>query len=154
MQDNKKPAQAGFLLIIAPRLQNIYRNVLLLPAGLRMRIVVFIGYEAMGYRQTRRIFLKALYQQVRVVWPILSLIIVVMVACGLLVGWIEGWRVTDTLYFTFVTGLTIGYGDLTPQHLSSRIFALLIGFCGIILTGLVAAVSVEALRSTVSDRKS
>ena len=70
----------------------------------------------MGYRQTRRNFFKALYQQVRVVWPILSGIIAVMVVCGLLAGWIEGWRVTDTLYFTFVTGLTIGYGDLTPQH--------------------------------------
>ncbi|TXR46338.1 potassium channel family protein [Phyllobacterium endophyticum] len=105
-------------------------------------------------KQTRRVFLKALYQQARVVWPILSGIIFVMVACGLVVGWIEGWRVTDTLYFTFVTGLTIGYGDLTPQHFSSRIFAIVIGCCGIILTGLVAAVSVEALRSTVVSRKS
>ncbi len=77
-----------------------------------------------------------------------------MLAFGLLVGQIEGWRVTDTIYFTFVTGLAIGYGDLTPQHLSSRIFAIAIGPCGIILTGLVAAVSVEALRSTVIDRKS
>ncbi|WP_425373973.1 ion channel [Phyllobacterium bourgognense] len=23
----------------------------------------------------------------------------------------EGWRVTDTVYFTFVIDLTIGYGD-------------------------------------------
>jgi hypothetical protein len=108
----------------------------------------------MAYRQTRHIFLKALYHLIRVVWPILSGIIVVMVACGLLVGQIEGWRLADTLYFTFITGLTIGYGDLTPQHFSSRILAIAIGFCGIILTGLVAAVSVEALRSTVIGRKS
>ncbi|MBB3146683.1 hypothetical protein FHS21_003099 [Phyllobacterium trifolii] len=55
----------------------------------------------MGYRQTRRNFFKALYQQVRVVWPILSGIIAVMVVCGLLAGWIEGWRVTDTLYLRY-----------------------------------------------------
>ena len=116
-------------------------------------VVRLSGEGAMGYRQTRHRFLKELYHQIRVVWPILSGIIVVMVACGLLAGWIEGWRVADTLYFTFVTGLTIGYGDLTPQHFSSRIFAIAIGFCGIILTGLVAAVSVEALRSCVIDRK-
>ncbi|UXN64391.1 potassium channel family protein [Phyllobacterium sp. A18/5-2] len=108
----------------------------------------------MGYRQTRYIFLKELFHQIRVVWPIVSGISVVMVACGLLVGWIEGWRVTDTLYFTFVTGLTIGYGDLTPQHFSSRVLAIAIGFCGIIMTALVAAVSVLALRATVIDRDS
>ncbi|MBZ9653782.1 potassium channel family protein [Phyllobacterium lublinensis] len=106
----------------------------------------------MGYRQTRRIFFKALYHQVRVVWPILSGIILVMVLCGFLVGQMEGWGVTDSLYFTFVTGLTIGYGDLTPKHLSSRILAIAIGFCGIVLAGLVAAVSVQALRGV--DRNS
>jgi hypothetical protein len=105
----------------------------------------------MGSRQTRRIFLKALFHQIRVVWPILSGIVMVMVACGILIGQIEGWPLTDTLYFTFVTGLTIGYGDLTPHHLSSRVLAIVIGFSGIILTGLVAAVAVQALRATVPD---
>jgi hypothetical protein len=69
-----------------------------------------------------------------------------MVGCGLLAGRIEGWSLTDALYFTCVTGLTIGYGDLTPHVFSSRILAILIGFSGIVLTGLVAAVSVQALR--------
>jgi hypothetical protein len=106
----------------------------------------------MGSRQTRRIFFKALYHQLRVVWPILSGILLVMVGCGLLIGQIEGWRVIDTLYFTFVTGLTIGYGDLAPRHVSSRVLAIVIGFTGIVLTGLVAAVSVQALRATEIDR--
>jgi hypothetical protein len=93
----------------------------------------------------RRLFAKELFGQVRVVWPILSGIFLAMIGPGLLIGWIEGWRVSDALYFTFVTGLTIGYGDLTPRHLVSRFLALLIGFSGIVLTGLVAAVSVKAL---------
>jgi voltage-gated potassium channel len=29
-----------------------------------------------------------------------------------LIGFIEGWSVSDAIYFTFVTGLTIGYGDI------------------------------------------
>jgi Ion channel len=36
---------------------------------------------------------------------------------GLLVGFMEGWSVGDAVYFTFVTGLTIGYGD-TPTKLA------------------------------------
>jgi Ion channel len=102
-------------------------------------------------RQIRRIFLAELFRLVRVVWPILSGVLLAMVGPGLLIGHIEGWRIVDALYFTFVTGLTIGYGDLTPRHVVSRFLAVMIGFAGIMLTGLVAAVSVEALRAAARD---
>ena len=75
-----------------------------------------------------------------------------MVGFGLLIGSIEGWRVDDALYFNFVTGLTIGYGDLTPHHVVSRLLAVAIGFAGIVLTGLVAAICVQALRETAHGR--
>ena len=52
---------------------------------------------------------------------------------------LERWPVGDLVYFTFVTGLTIGYGDLVPARLVARLIALMIGFIGILLTGLVAA---------------
>ena len=103
-------------------------------------------------RQIRRIFFAELFRLVRVVWPILSGVLFAMVGPGLLIGHIEGWRIVDALYFTFVTGLTIGYGDLTPRHVLSRLLAVVIGFAGIMLTGLVAAVSVQALQ--VSARAS
>ena len=51
----------------------------------------------------------------------------------------------DGLYFIFVTGLVIGYRDLTPRHIVSWCLAVMIGFSGIVLTGLVAAMSVRAL---------
>lgn len=102
----------------------------------------------MEARQMRRTFFLALVQQFRVIWPILSGVILAMVGCGLIIGQIEDWRLQDALYFTFVTGLTIGYGDLTPEHISSRVLAILIGFAGIVLTGLVAAMGVQALRAT------
>ena len=75
----------------------------------------------------------------------------IMVIMGLLIGYIEGWKIRDALYFTFVTGLTIGYGDLTPRHIVSRCLAVVIGFSGIVMTGLVAAVSVRALEATARD---
>jgi Ion channel len=74
-----------------------------------------------------------------------------MIGAGLLIGYIEKWRVGDALYFTFVTGLTIGYGDFTPKHMISRLLAVCIGFIGIVLTGLVAAVIVQALSATTRD---
>jgi hypothetical protein len=93
----------------------------------------------------RRIFLFAMAREIRLLWPILSGVVLVMASTGTVIGRIEGWRLSDALYFTFVTGLTIGYGDLTPKHLAGRLLALGIGLAGIVLTGLVAAVSVQAL---------
>jgi hypothetical protein len=96
----------------------------------------------------RRLFNAALFRQLGVIWPILSGVLSGMICLGLLIGYLEGWRVDDALYFTFVTGLTIGYGDLTPHRTLSRLLAVGIGFAGIMLTGLVAAVIVQALRAT------
>ena len=102
-------------------------------------------------KQVRRRFFIALAQQLRVIWPILSGVITVMIGSGLLIWRIEDWRIDEALYFTFVTGLTIGYGDFTPKHLSARLLALVIGFAGIVLTGLVAAVTVKALNAADED---
>ncbi len=55
----------------------------------------------------------------------------------------------DALYFTFVTGLTIGYGDIAPVTLLGRVVAILTGLLGILTTGLVTAVAVFALRQTM-----
>ena len=105
----------------------------------------------MDHKEKRRTFFFALVRQIQVIWPILSGVLIVMVGLGLLIGRIEDWRVGEAFYFTFVTGLTIGYGDFAPRHLSSRMLALIIGFNGIVLTGLVAAISVQALRATETD---
>jgi hypothetical protein len=91
-------------------------------------------------------FLAALWKELAVVWPILSGLVGAQLVLGMLAGYFEGWRVSDSAYFTFVTGLTIGYGDLVPVRLATRLIAVVIGFSGILLTGLVAAVGVRALQ--------
>lgn len=98
--------------------------------------------------ELRRQFFKAFWQELGVVWPVLSGLIVVQLGLGMLVGLREGWPIGDATYFTFVTGLTIGYGDLVPEHFSTRLMAVMIGLSGILLTGLVAAVGVRALQET------
>ncbi|MGF6158142.1 divalent metal cation (Fe/Co/Zn/Cd) transporter [Ensifer sp. KUDG1] len=110
--------------------------------------------ESQRRRQTKRMrrrFFFNLYQQLQLLWPIFSAILIVMVGAGIIIWRIEDWRLDEALYFTFVTGLTIGYGDITPKHLSARVLALVIGFSGIVLTGLVAAVTVQALNETSRD---
>lgn len=83
----------------------------------------------------------------RIAWPILSLLITAKVLLGLVIGWREGWGMANGVYFAFVTGLTIGYGDLVPTHFLSRFLSIVVGFSGILLTGMIAALAVCALQT-------
>jgi hypothetical protein len=99
----------------------------------------------MPSRNLRRNFLAGLLFGLRVVWPILSVLLGLIIALGLVVGLLEGWSVQDSIYFAFVSGLTIGYGDLAPTSLLTRALAILIGVCGVLMTALLAAIAVKAL---------
>jgi hypothetical protein len=105
-------------------------------------------------RAMRREFAIGLFFGLRVVWPILSALLALIVGLGLLVGFIEGWSISDSIYFAFVSGLTIGYGDLAPKIFITRMLAIGIGACGILLTGLVAAVAVKALTAVRGEDQS
>ena len=105
----------------------------------------------MDARALRRQFTAGLLAGLRVVWPIVSALLGLITALGLVIGVIEGWSIQDSVYFAFVSGLTIGYGDLAPKVLLTRLLAILIGVCGVLLTALVAAVAVKAL-TAATDR--
>ena len=98
----------------------------------------------------RLVYLSALLDGLRVTWPILSGLLVFKVCLGTVVGLAEGWSVWQGVYFAFITGLTIGYGDLVPRYPMMQALAVVIGFSGIVLTGLVAALAVRALQATSS----
>lgn len=100
----------------------------------------------------RRNFVRAFWRGLSLVWPIVSLLLVFMALLGLVVGKLEGWPMGDGLYFSFVTGLTIGYGDLVPKDCLARALAVLIGMAGIVMTGLIVAVGVHALRNALEDQ--
>src|SRR2546430_1231871 len=103
-------------------------------------------------KTVRRRFFVALAHAVHVAWPVLSIILAIQVALGLLIGFVEGWSVGDAIYFTFVTGLTIGYGDIVPRQALARALAIGIGICGLFLTGLKAGIVVHAMRTALTDR--
>lgn len=102
----------------------------------------------------RRRFLGALGHAIHVTWPVLSVLLAIQLALGLLTGFVEGWSLGDAVYFTFITGLTIGYGDLVPRQALTRLLAILIGFFGLFVTGVIAAIAVHAMLSALNDRGS
>lgn len=100
---------------------------------------------ALDPRAMRRAFIRGLFYELRVVWPVISGLLVVVVALGVVIGRIEGWSIHESIYFAFVSGLTIGFGDLVPKTFLTRALAILIGICGVLLVALVAAIAVKAL---------
>jgi tryptophan-rich sensory protein len=103
----------------------------------------------MDSRRLRRKFIVGLKVGLSVVWPILSALLGVIVVLGFIVGRLEGWSIQESIYFAFVSGLTIGYGDLAPKLLLPRALAILIGVCGVLITAIVAAITVKALTSAI-----
>jgi voltage-gated potassium channel len=78
----------------------------------------------------------------------------VLVVDAAAIAYFEKMPFSDALYFTFVTGLTIGYGDIAPVTLMGRIIAILTGFQGLLITGLIAAIAVFALRQALEHPSS
>jgi len=63
---------------------------------------------------------------------------------GLVAGRKEGWSRFDSVYWSFITATTVGYGDIRPVKRASRIIAIVIAVLGLTLTGIVIAVGVHA----------
>jgi Ion channel len=102
--------------------------------------------------EQRRLFFAELWNGLKVVWPIVSGLLGLMVALGIVIAWREGWRLLEGVYFAFVSGLTIGYGDLVPKLPLSRLLAIGIGVTGVLMVGLIVAIAVGALEAVMKRR--
>ncbi|MFA9460645.1 potassium channel family protein [Thiohalorhabdus sp. Cl-TMA] len=80
--------------------------------------------------------------------PLLLGLMMIISLLSAAAGYREGWSFGNSLYFGFITALTIGYGDMRPVSGLGRALAVFIGLFGLITTGLVIAVAVEAASLT------
>ena len=99
----------------------------------------------------QKIFTHFLAHFLRVIWyfrAIVFALLFIIVIGAAVITFVEKMSFGDALYFTLVTGLTIGYGDIVVKTALGRCVALFIGFIGIIFSGLVIAAAVEAVRRT------
>ena len=87
------------------------------------------------------IYVKGLY----FLWPIVVVLLAIISGLGLRIGHLEGWTPTNALYFAFITATSVGYGDFHPTKHRSKWLAIVIALTGILLTGLIVAVGLEAV---------
>jgi voltage-gated potassium channel len=75
----------------------------------------------------------------------LALLALILVGAAVIAG-VENIPIEEAVYFSFITGLTVGYGDIVPNTTVGRVVSVALGFVGILFTGLVVAVIVRAVR--------
>jgi hypothetical protein len=88
----------------------------------------------------------------RVLWHVRSInlaLFALIVINSWAISYVEKLPFGDALYFAFITGLTIGYGDIVVKTPVGRILAVLIGFIGVLFSGLIVAAALRAVGETL-----
>jgi len=88
----------------------------------------------------------------RVLWHVRSInlaLFALIVINSWAISYVEKLPFGDSLYFAFITGLTIGYGDIVVKTPVGRILAVLIGFIGVLFSGLIVAAALRAVGETL-----
>tara|TARA_R110002073_G_scaffold176198_2_gene333938 strand:+ start:131 stop:484 length:354 start_codon:yes stop_codon:yes gene_type:complete len=94
-------------------------------------------------------FIKVFFSVMALISPILLVLCSIFVVAGLIAGRREGWNTFDTIYWTFITAFTVGYGDIRPLTSISKVLAVVIAWTGIMFTGVIVAVTVAVTTDTV-----
>lgn len=96
-------------------------------------------------------FLKLFFINLYFAGPLLVSFTVVILLSGLWVGKQEQWSCGDSLYWSFVTATTVGYGDFKPAKPLTKFVAVLIAFIGLLFTGLLVALALHAATGALSE---
>ena len=93
-------------------------------------------------------FIRFSFELWRIIWHVRSVnlaLFTLIVINGWAISYVEKLPFGDALYFAFITGLTIGYGDIVVKTPVGRILAVLIGFIGVLFSGLMVAAALRAV---------
>lgn len=83
---------------------------------------------------------------------VLTGLLLLLLLGGVLISKIEDLALLEAIYFSFITGLSIGYGDITPRTGLGMCVSVVIGVIGMVLTGMTVAVATRALADTTRQR--
>ena len=78
-------------------------------------------------------------------------LITLIVISAAAISQIEDLPFGEALYFSFITCLTIGYGDIVVKTPFARLIAVLLGLIGMIASGIMVAASIRAVEKSLKE---
>jgi len=96
-------------------------------------------------------FARIFFYGLELASPLLLSLALLITLLGQIVGFRESWSRFDSLYWAFITATTVGYGDIRPVARLSKILSVLIALTGIIFTGIIVALAINAATITFSN---
>lgn len=99
------------------------------------------------------IFVRKFAVYVGMVREVMVCLIALLLTGGIIISLVEKLEIGKAIYFAFVTGLTIGYGDITPETTIGRIVAILIGLTGMVFMGIVVGIATRSLADMHTESK-
>lgn len=99
-------------------------------------------------------FLRAFYVLLLNLLPVWGGIAILITLSGFALAELEGLSTRDGLYFAWVTGTTVGYGDISPTTGTSQVVAVFVALLGILLTGIMVSVALEAAKISIQNNGS
>lgn len=93
-------------------------------------------------------FIRAWIRYTNYVQEVIGALILILLLGGVLIWRYEDISFGDAIYFTFITGLSVGYGDITPETAMGKIVSIGVGMVGVLIVGLSVAIGARALTET------
>jgi voltage-gated potassium channel len=100
-----------------------------------------------------RSFMREVVALLAVIKEIVVLLLCALVVLTMILAAVEDLSFRDAIYFAAITGLTIGFGDITPSTPMGRLVVIIIGLLGIVFTGIVVALVNRALAYAAAEKR-
>ena len=97
-------------------------------------------------------FIRLFFRYALYVREVLFGLLVLLTMGGVTFAYVEDIPLDRAIYFAFITGLSIGYGDITPKTGMGCVVSIGIGMIGMIFIGMTVAVATRALADTIGER--
>ncbi len=98
-------------------------------------------------------FARHFFRILMMVRDVLIALLALIATGAALISIAEGINYWEALYFTLITGLTVGYGDVAPTTVLGRIVSVLIALIGLLFFGIVVAVANRAVAKALEEQK-
>ena len=93
-------------------------------------------------------FVRTFAQYAMHIREVIVILILLIILGGFAISILEGTGLGDAIYFAFITGTSIGYGDIVPHSAAGKIISVAIGLVGMLFVGVTVAIANHALAVT------